>query len=216
VVHVRDAGHSGHTPSFALWDRGRVFQRIGLANYGCSYTRALGRLLWALALPARECAERQLVTERDFDVVVVGAGIGGALVAYKLAQPGARVLILESGSRNPSRANMVGAYAVAAIKTPHKPYINPESDLKAPSPDAPNDYYDQSTQPLTQFKSYYERRTGGSTWHFLGHTPRMPRSVFRMESLYGGGTDFPSTFVDWPRSYDDDWNHHAMQKMVMP
>jgi choline dehydrogenase-like flavoprotein len=155
------------------------------------------------------------VTVRDFDVIVVGAGIGGAFVAYKLAQAGARVLILESGNRNPSRAAMVGAYAIASIKTPHKPYVNIESDLKAPSPDAPNDYYDQPLQPLPQYKSYYERRTGGSTWHFLGHTPRMLRNDFRMKSLYGSGADFPSAFVDWPLSYDDvePWYCEAEREM---
>lgn len=155
------------------------------------------------------------MTTRDFDVIVVGAGIAGAMVAYKLAQAGARVLILESGSRNPSRSNMVGAYAIAPVKTPHKPYVNPESDLKAPSPDAPNDYYDQSTQSLAQFKSYYERRTGGSTWHFLGHTPRMLRSDFKMRSIYGGGPDFPRDFADWPLTYDDvePWYCEAEKEM---
>jgi choline dehydrogenase-like flavoprotein len=139
----------------------------------------------------------------DFDVVVIGAGVAGALVAYRLAAAGARVLILEAGSRNPSRAQMVGSYATDASKTLHSPYVSAESDAKAPSPDVSIAYYDQRPAPHTQYKSTYERRTGGSTWHWLGHTPRMLRSDFEMRSRYGGGDDFPPGFVDWPLTYDD-------------
>jgi choline dehydrogenase-like flavoprotein len=147
--------------------------------------------------------------ERDFDVVVIGAGVAGGMVAYRLAQAGASVLILEAGNRNASRAQMVGTYGRAAAKTPHSPYIQVENDLKAASPDSTNDYYDQPVQAplpaplITQYKSTYERRTGGSTWHWLGHTPRMLRADFEMKTRYGGGRDFPSAVVDWPISYDD-------------
>ena len=61
--------------------------------------------------------------ERGFDVIVIGAGVAGAIAAYRLAQAGARVLILEAGNRNPSRAQMVGSYATAPVKTPHSPYV---------------------------------------------------------------------------------------------
>ncbi len=140
---------------------------------------------------------------RDFDVIVIGAGVAGAMAAYRLAQAGARVLILEAGNRNPSRAQMVGSYATASAKTLHSPYMQAESDTKAPSPDSSSTYYEQPPVPHTQYKSTYERRTGGSTWHWLGHTPRMLRSDFKMRSRYGGGTDFPPGLVDWPITYDD-------------
>ena len=144
------------------------------------------------------------MTVHDFDVVVVGAGIAGSMVAYRLAQAGAGVLILEAGSHNPSRSRMVGSYATAFPKSLHSPYINPESDLKAPSPDSSADYYVQpDAKTHTQFLSTYERRTGGSTWHWLGHTPRLLRSDFRMRKMYGGRRDFPPGFVDWPITYDD-------------
>jgi len=155
------------------------------------------------------------VTARDFDVVVIGAGVAGAMVAYRLALSGANVLILEAGSQNPSRAQMVGSYAIASIKSPHSPYVQSEADTKAPSPDSPNDYYDQVQAPQPQYKSTYERRTGGSTWHWLGHTPRMLRSDFRMRSRYGHGPAFPAGFVDWPISYDDlePWYCEAEKEM---
>jgi choline dehydrogenase-like flavoprotein len=140
----------------------------------------------------------------DFDVVVIGAGIAGGMVAYRLAQAGARVLMLEAGSRNPSRPQMVGDYATAPTpKSLHSPFVQAESDLKAPSPDVSLSYYDQPPAPHAQYKSTYERRIGGSTWHWLGHTPRMLRSDFAMRSRYGGGPDFPAAMVDWPIDYDD-------------
>jgi len=152
---------------------------------------------------------------RDFDVVVIGAGMAGAMTAYRLAQAGARVLILEAGNRNPSRAQMVGSFATASAKTLHSPYVQAESDTKAPSPDSSSTYYEQPAAPHTQYKSTYERRTGGSTWHWLGHTPRMLRSDFKMSSRYGGGPDFPPALVDWPVTYDDvePWYCEAEREM---
>jgi choline dehydrogenase-like flavoprotein len=153
---------------------------------------------------------------RDYDIVVIGAGVAGAMVAHRMALAGARVLILEAGNRNPSRADMVGAYAVApAPKMLHSPYVEAESDLRAPSPDVSLTYYDQPALPHTQFKSTYERRTGGSTWHWLGHAPRLLRSDFEMRSRYGSGATFPAAFADWPISYDDlePWYCEAEKEM---
>jgi glucose dehydrogenase len=155
--------------------------------------------------------------KRDFDIVVIGAGVAGAIAAYRLAQTGARVLMLESGNRNPGRGQMAGMYATAPIKTPHSPYVQAESDLKAPCQDTIVPvYYDQpAPTPVSQFKSTYERRTGGSTWHWLGHTPRLLRSDFRMRTRYASDSDFPEGLVDWPISYDDlePWYCEAEKEM---
>jgi glucose dehydrogenase len=107
---------------------------------------------------------------KDFDVVIVGAGVAGAMVAYRLAKAGARVLMLEAGIRNPTRSQIAGAYAVAAIKSPHSPYIQIEADAKAPSPDSPADYEQTFTDPDKQYKSGYERRTGAP--HGIGWDTR--------------------------------------------
>jgi glucose dehydrogenase len=132
----------------------------------------------------------------DFDVIIVGAGVAGALMAWKLADAKARVLILEAGERSPDRVEMVGQYAIASSKTPRSPYRGRAGDKFAPSPDAePADYYDQDPQ-RDVFKSTYERRVGGSTWHFLGNVPRFVPNDFRIQSQYGVG-------VDWSLSYSD-------------
>lgn len=46
--------------------------------------------------------------KNDFDVVIVGAGIAGAMVAYRLAKAGARVVKLKAGIRNPPRPQIAG------------------------------------------------------------------------------------------------------------
>ena len=40
---------------------------------------------------------RPILEYAEFDVVIVGSGIAGALVGHQLAQSGHRVLILEAG-----------------------------------------------------------------------------------------------------------------------
>lgn len=149
-------------------------------------------------------SKRQTANKRDYDVVVIGAGVAGAMVAYRLAKAKARVLLLEAGSRNLSRAEMVGNYAVSTTpKGLHPAFAQPEADKFAPSPDSSSTYYDQPQTNPFQYKSTYERRTGGSTWHWLGHTPRMLVSDFEMKTRYGGAKDFPPAIVDWPISYND-------------
>jgi choline dehydrogenase-like flavoprotein len=131
----------------------------------------------------------------EFDVIVIGAGVAGALVAWELSQAKLRVLILEAGERGPDRVELVGNFATASAKTPRSPYKGGEGDKFAPSPEGEKDYYEQSTSP-DLFKSTYERRVGGSTWHWLGNVPRFIPNDFRMKTTYGVG-------VDWPITYDD-------------
>jgi len=130
----------------------------------------------------------------EFDVIVIGAGVAGALTAWKLAEAKLKVLILEAGERGPERVELVGNYATASAKNPRSPYKGADGDKFAPSPESEKDYYEQSASP-DLFKSTYERRVGGSTWHWLGNVPRFIPNDFRMRTTYGVG-------VDWPITYD--------------
>ena len=135
------------------------------------------------------------------DVVIVGAGVAGALIAHVLAGHKLRVLLLEAGETGDDRAEMTNRWAAATIKRLGTPYKASEPE-KIPGPEQPANetdrkaardvYYDQQTPE--KYQSTYERRVGGSTWHWLGHTPRLLPNDFRMRTKYGVG-------VDWPIGY---------------
>lgn len=129
-----------------------------------------------------------------YDVAVVGAGVAGALIAYKLAECGHRVVILEAGPVGADRRDMVSSYARAAIKTTRSPYVDNQAGSPVSSPDSDKDYIQGNAK--APFKSGYLRRVGGSTWHMLGNMPRHIPTDFRLASTYGVGTD-------WPINYDE-------------
>ncbi len=129
----------------------------------------------------------------DCDVAIVGSGIAGALVGWKLAQAGAKVVILDSGPTVNRVEGLALAFSSMASSVPDATYkMNPW----APKPATldPNNYLVQ-TGP-DPFVSNYERVVGGTTWHWLGTALRLIPSDFRLKSTYGVGED-------WPLSYDD-------------
>jgi glucose dehydrogenase len=148
----------------------------------------------------------------NFDVVIVGAGIAGALAAYKLAEAGKRVLVLDGGKRIPdSRDAYMQNFFLAMAKTPEAPYPNyknnpvplsldignwqTELELEKNLPGyQPQGYFIQKG-PLP-FSSTYERAAGGTTWHWLGTSLRLLPTDFKLQTTYGQG-------VDWPISYED-------------
>jgi choline dehydrogenase-like flavoprotein len=136
----------------------------------------------------------------QYDVVVVGAGVAGALMAKYLTCAGLRVLILEAG---PATAQSFAGYMkhlddfyVASSKGPESAW---PPDLNAPQPDTAdlrnnNGYFVQKGPNL--YGSSYSRLQGGSTLHWLGVSLRMLPEDFAMRSRYGVGRD-------WPLGYDD-------------
>src|SRR5689334_20038023 len=126
----------------------------------------------------------------DAEVIVVGAGISGALVADRLAASGVNVLIVEAGPRV-QREQAVVQFFDAAIKVPECAYPNA---AYAPHPRSDNpDFYLVQTGP-DKFKSTYLRQVGGTTWHWLGTCLRLVPDDFRLATRFGRG-------VDWPIDY---------------
>lgn len=143
--------------------------------------------------------------QKDYDVVIVGSGIAGALMAYRLASAGLQVLVLEAGAGLPDQAmrdQMVLAFKRSASKAQNSPYA--PLNLVAPQPSADaaegfgRDYYVETggEDKSKLFMSYYERLSGGATWHWQGLNLRMLPSDFKMKTLYGVG-------ADWPIDYDE-------------
>ncbi|MBA2277803.1 MAG: GMC family oxidoreductase, partial [Chloroflexia bacterium] len=124
------------------------------------------------------------ISGADFDVVIVGSGVAGALIGARLAEAGARVVLVEAGPRT-DRAEAVEGFRGGA-------YPYPSTDW-APQPSRPG--YIVQGGPVNWTGSYV-RRVGGSTWHWLGNCPRLLPSDFEMKTRFGVG-------VDWPISYDD-------------
>lgn len=132
------------------------------------------------------------MSDIEADVVIVGSGIAGALLAERLTLSGVRVAILEAGPRI-DRGHALRRYFQAPFKTPESPYeATPEADF--PVTVDPGHWYRQSGPD--RFKSTYLKGVGGTTWHWLGTCLRFLPNDFRMRSRYGRG-------VDWPLNYDD-------------
>ena len=153
------------------------------------------------------------MVDEEYDVVIVGTGVAGAVLANVLTNAGKRVCMLEAGLHSGVELDSQAAYRTymeyldtfyaAAAKTPNSPY--------PALPDAPNADVLQlkqipKDQPLTSgylvqmgpipFGSDNTRAPGGTTLHWLGTTLRMLPNDFRMKTKYGVG-------VDWPFKYSD-------------
>lgn len=153
------------------------------------------------------------MTIEQAEVVIVGAGLAGSIVAYQLAMAGVEVLVLESGPEIPvNRAQYLERFYTTTLKTPESPYppvtsLDPPRDpagQNAPRAtiadlilgwDNPKVSYLVQKGPMP-FTSTYERVGGGTTWHWVGTSLRMVPNDFRLKSLYNVG-------VDWPIGYDD-------------
>jgi choline dehydrogenase-like flavoprotein len=146
--------------------------------------------------------------QQHYDVVIVGGGISGAIMAKQLSRAKQRVLILEAGSGTPDLSyerylTYLNNYYLAGIKVPNAPYPN---NPNAPQPSVLDTTQITGTTPDTNgyfvqrgpnpFGSDYARTLGGTTMHWLGTTLRMLPEDFQLKTKYGQG-------LDWPISYED-------------
>jgi glucose dehydrogenase len=161
------------------------------------------------------------VDQPEFDVVVIGSGIAGALAAHQLAIAGKKVLILEAGgvaAESLGRRAMAFNFFTSPSKSPDSPFCGedvlpvdpnakpPQYRFVQPDPVANGENYYVYADPAddsnpNRFKSFYERLVGGSTWHWQAIYVRMLPSDFKMKSHFGFDDDWPIT--NWPISYED-------------
>lgn len=134
------------------------------------------------------------------DVVVVGAGVAGSLVAKQLTSAGFRVLVLEAGPATAwtfdGYTRHVETFLTAASKGPESAW---PPAVGAPQPDTHDlrlaDGYFVQQGPL-RYGSTYTRAQGGSTLHWLGVSLRMLPEDFALQSRFGVGRDWPLDYAD--------------------
>ena len=129
----------------------------------------------------------------EADVVIIGSGVAGGLVAHQLALAGKTVLILEAGPRL-SRAEIVENFRNQPDKSDNMaPY---PSTSYAPHPESgpPNNYLIQKGPH--PYDVQYIRTVGGTTWHWAASAWRFVPNDFNLQSVYGVGRDWPIEYAD--------------------
>lgn len=141
------------------------------------------------------------MADDQYDVVIVGAGISGSIIALEAVRAGRSVLVIEAGTdlarTYAGYQSQLQTFYGALFKTPESPWAyNPN----APQPDIPGlptpgagYFVERNAQP---YGSTYARSAGGTTLHWLGTCLRMLPEDFDFRTRYGHG-------LDWPIGYDD-------------
>jgi len=145
----------------------------------------------------------------DADLIVVGSGVMGGLIASALAEAGKRVIVLEAGPRV-RRADIVETFRNAPVKLSLANVKLQGAGSPYPSlPHAPSTYgsYLQQVGPVP-YNTSYLRVVGGTTWHFGSALWRMLPNDFKLQSLYGRGRD-------WPIGYDDLEPYYARAEVAL-
>jgi choline dehydrogenase-like flavoprotein len=157
------------------------------------------------------------VDNGQFDVVVIGSGLSGSIVAAELGSAGKKVLIIEAGPAVPdNRGEYMQNFYMNPLKAPEAAYppltLDPANEatpratigglINSQDPTksyliqpAPSKIPDASSLP---FSSTYERVGGGTMWHWLGTSLRLVPHDLQMYTQYG----VFSSDADWPISYD--------------
>ena len=138
----------------------------------------------ARAIPGRERMRRYREDE-EVDMVIVGAGAGGSVLAQRLARRGWRIVIIEAG-----------------------PFWDPDEDWVSDEAGSHRLYWTEprvigGEDPVELGKNNSGRGVGGSMIHYAGYCPRFHPSDFRTRTLDGVGADWPIAYEELKPHYEE-------------
>lgn len=138
-----------------------------------------------------EATMRRYEDGDEVDLVIVGAGAGGSVLAQRLARAGWRVVIIEAG-----------------------PFWHPDEDWVSDEAGSHALYWTQKriiggADPIELGKNNSGRGVGGSMVHYAGYTPRFHPSDFSTNTDDGVG-------ADWPIDYHDLRPHYERVERELP
>jgi choline dehydrogenase-like flavoprotein len=156
----------------------------------------------------------QAAAERNYDAVIVGAGISGAILANELSRAGRTVLLVDAGPGEDITVDGYDSYLETfygqAVKDNQSPYPrNPNApmprsvDVRPVAAGQPetSGYLVQPGPFITD--TTYTRVLGGTTMHWEAKTPRMLPEDFEMQSRFGHGPDWPISYAELEPFYQD-------------
>ncbi|MGN6380845.1 MAG: GMC family oxidoreductase, partial [Gaiellales bacterium] len=120
----------------------------------------------------------------EVDLVVIGCGAGGSVLAQRLARAGWKVVVLERG-----------------------PFWDPDRDWVSDEAGAHSLYWTDvrivgGTDPVELGKNNSGQGVGGSMNHFAGYVPRFHPSDFATHTLDRVGADWPYTYWELRPHYE--------------
>ena len=135
-------------------------------------------------LPGEDTMRRYPDSE-EVDLVIVGAGAGGSVLAQRLAREGWRIVILEAG-----------------------PFWHPDEDWVSDEAGSHALYWNQKRiiageDPIKLGKNNSGRGVGGSMVHYAGYTPRFHPSDFETQTRDGVGADWPISYKELKPHYEE-------------
>jgi choline dehydrogenase-like flavoprotein len=127
---------------------------------------------------------RRFRDDDEVDLVVVGAGAGGSVLAQRLARRGWRIVVLESG-----------------------PFWDPDRDWVSDEAGQHKLYWTAprvigGDDPVELGKNNSGHGVGGSMVHYAGYTPRFHPSDFETRTRDGVGADWPIGYADLKPHYE--------------
>lgn len=127
---------------------------------------------------------RRYGTGDEVDLVIVGAGAGGLVLAQRLARAGWRIVIVEAG-----------------------PFWHPDKDWVSAEAGSQPLYWTRKriigrADPIELGKNNSGCGVGGSMVHYAGYCPRFHPSDLRTYTLDRVGADWPIGYADIRRHYD--------------